>query len=91
LKKSSGELIFARATIIYILEVIIFGSVWFLLKKITKLKFFLKKPKPVSVRFFRTKTGLARFFPVLARFGSVFSDLARFFWFQAYKTEIKPN
>jgi hypothetical protein len=91
LKKSSGELIFARATIIYIyiLEVIIFGSVF--IKKNNQTEIFLKKPKPVSVRFFRTKTGLARFFPVLARFGSVFSDLARFFRFQAYKTEIKPN
>jgi len=74
--------------------VIIFGSVRFLSKKVTKPNFFLKKNRnqtetgsnrPVSVRFFRAKTGsnrfgsvfsvLARFFPVLARFGLVF------FWF----------
>jgi hypothetical protein len=52
-------------------------------KKITKPNFFLKKTetgsnRPVSVWFFRTKTGstgLAQFF----LFGSVFSGLARFF------------
>jgi hypothetical protein len=36
------------------LGVIIFDSVWFLSKKVTKPKFFLKKPKPVQtdrVRF----------------------------------------
>jgi hypothetical protein len=75
------------------LGVIIFGSVRFLSKKITKPKFFFvkKKPKPNqnrvkptgfgSVRFFRAKTGSNRFgsvFPVLARF---FPVLARFFWF----------
>jgi len=65
--------------------VIIFYSVWFLSKKITKPKFLKKKPKPNrnrvkptgfgSVRFFRAKTGSNRF-------GSVFSVLARFsqFW-----------
>jgi len=69
--------------------VIIFGSVRFLSKKVTKPKFFfLKKktetePKPGqtdrfrfgSVRFFRAKTGSNRF-------GSVFPVLARFsrFW-----------
>jgi len=51
--------------------VIIFGSVRFLSKKVTKPKFFFLKKKtetgsnrPVSVRFgfFRVKTGLARFF-----------------------------
>jgi len=64
--------------------VIIFGSVRFLSKKVTKPKFFFlkKKPKPNrnrvkptgfgSVRFFRAKTGSNRF-------GSVFSVLARFF------------
>jgi hypothetical protein len=58
--------------------VIIFGSVWFLSKKVTKPKFFLKKnPKPGqtdrfrfdSARLFRAKTGSNRFgsgFPVLA-------------------------
>ena len=68
------------------LGVIIFGSVRFLSKKITKPKFFFvkKKPKPNqnrvkptgfgSVRFFRAKTGSNRF-------GSVFPVLARFFWF----------
>jgi hypothetical protein len=66
--------------------VIIFGSVRFLSKKITKPK--LKKNqnrfKPTgfgSVRFFRTKTGLARFFFCF------FSVSVWFFWFQAYKTE----
>jgi hypothetical protein len=59
--------------------VIIFGSVRFLSKKVTKPKFFLKKKtetgsnRPVSVRFgfFRAKTGSNQFgsvFPVLARF-----------------------
>ena len=77
-----------------------FDSVF--IKKIIKLNFFLKKPKPIqtnrfqfgSVRFFRIKTSLARFF----RFGSVFFPvfffglgLVRFFWFQAYKTETEPN
>jgi hypothetical protein len=60
--------------------VIIFGSVRFLSKKVTKPKlfFFEKKtetePKP-------GQTGLARFFPVLARFFKVwlgFFGLARF-------------
>jgi hypothetical protein len=79
--------------------VIIFGSVRFLSKKVTKPKYFFfekkteTEPKPGqtdrfrfgSVRFFRAKTGLARFsrfFPVLARFfrfGSVFSVLLGFF------------
>ena len=70
---------------------IIFGSVRFLSKKVTKSNFFFEKKtetgsnRPVSVRFFRAKTGsnrfgsvfsvLAWFFPVLARFGLVF------FWF----------
>jgi hypothetical protein len=59
--------------------VIIFGSVWFLSKKVTKPIFFLKQKtetgsnRPVSDRFgfFRAKTGSNRFgsvFPVLARF-----------------------
>jgi hypothetical protein len=63
--------------------VIIFGSVRFLSKKVTKLKFFFeKKPKPNrnrvkptgfgSVQFFRAKTGSNQF-------GSVFLVLARFF------------
>jgi len=66
--------------------------------KNNKIEFFFKKTetgsnRPVSVWFFRTKTGLARFFPVwldfflvffLFRFGSI-----RLFRFQAYKT--KPN
>jgi hypothetical protein len=67
--------------------VIIFGSVQFLSKKVTKPKFFfLKKktetePKPTgfgSVRFFGKKpvqTGLARF----SRFGSVFSGFGSVF------------
>ena len=67
---------------------IIFGSVRFLSKKVTKPKLFFLKKKPNrnrvkptgfgSVRFFRAKTSSNRFgsvFPVLAwffRFGSVF-------------------
>ena len=59
------------------LEMIIFGSVRFLSKKVTKPNFFIKKAetgsnRPVSVQFFRTKTGSNRFDLVLARFGSVF-------------------
>jgi len=74
--------------------VIIFGLVWFLSKKITKLNFFFKirnRVKPTgfgSVQFFRAKTGSNRFgsvFPVWLGFGLVFSVLARFFpvlaWF----------
>jgi len=77
------------------LGLIIFGSVRFLSKKITKPKifFFEKKNRnrtetgsnrPVSVRFFRAKPVLARFFPVwlgFSGFGSVFFGLARFFRF----------
>ena len=90
---------------------IIFGSVRFLLKKITKLKFFFEKKtetgsnRPVSVRFFRAKTGsnrfgsvflvLARFFPVLARFFSVFSGfLSVSVWFGFFSflfIKPKPN
>jgi hypothetical protein len=60
------------------LVVMIFGSVWFLLKIIIKLNFFFKM-KPVQTdrfwfSYFRTKTG---FF----WFGLVFFGLARFFWF----------
>jgi len=61
--------------------VIIFGSVRFLSTKVTKPKFFFlkKKPKPGQTDrfrfgFFMAKTGSNRF-------GSVFSVLARFFWF----------
>jgi len=79
--------------------VIIFGSVRFLSKKVTKSKFFLKKTEtgsnqPVSVRFgFLGKkpvqTGLLGF-PVWLCFGSVFFGfgLVRFF---AYKTKTEPN
>jgi hypothetical protein len=72
--------------------VFIFGSVWFLSKKVTKPNLKKKKTetgsnRPVSVRFFRAKpvqTSLARFF----WFGSVFfgffgSGSVRFFRFQA--------
>jgi len=71
----------------FILGLIIFGSVRFLLKKIIKLKFFLKNTetssnRPVSVQFdflgqkpdWLSFSGFARFF----RFGLV---LARFFVF----------
>ena len=67
---------------------IIFGLVWFLSKKITKLKFFFEKKtetgsnRPVSVRFGflwqkPVQTGLARFLG----FGSVFSGFGSFFRF----------
>jgi len=76
--------------------VIIFGSVRFLLKKITKPKFFFEKKtetgsnRPVSVRFGflgqkPVQTGLARFFRFWLGFLGFFrfgSILARFFfWF----------
>jgi hypothetical protein len=76
----------------FILGVIICGSVWFLLKKITKLKLKkkTKKPKPnrnwfkptgfSSVRFFRTKTGSNRFDSVFSDLAHFFSVLARFFF-----------
>jgi hypothetical protein len=84
--------------------VIIFGSVLFLSKKVTKTGFKKKqKPnrtssnRPVLVRFgyFRKKpvqTGLARF-SVWLGFFSVFFGLGSvwFFRFQAYKTETEPN
>ena len=106
---------------------IIFGSVRFLSKKVTKPKifFFEKKTetgsnRPVSVRFgsfFKEKTGSNRFGSVFSGFGSVFSvwlgcsglarfwpGLARFFFwffvgfgsvrffqFFVYKTETEPN
>jgi len=63
--------------------VIIFGSVRFLLKKITKPIFFKKNPKPVQTDWFRVglvfwtkpvQTGLARFF----WFDSVFPVWVRF-------------
>jgi len=68
----------------------LFGFIF--IKKIIKLNFFKKKPKPnrnrfkltgfSSVRFLEQKpvqTGLTRFFPVWLGFGLVFSGLARFF------------
>jgi hypothetical protein len=82
------------------LGVIIFGSVRFLSKKITKLNFFFlkKKPKPNrnrvkptgfgSVRFFRKKpvqTGLARVF----RFWLGFFPVSVRFGFSVIKP--KPN
>jgi hypothetical protein len=72
--------------------VIIFGLIRFLSKKVTKPNFFFFKKteigsnRPVSVRFFREKTGSNRFgsvFPVLTRFSRffpVFFGLARFFF-----------
>ena len=71
---------------------IIFGSVQFLLKKITKLKFFFfknrnrVKPTGFGSVFLEQKpvrTGLVRFFRFwlcFLGFGSVFSGLARFFF-----------
>jgi hypothetical protein len=91
--------------------VIIFGSVRFLSKKVTKLVKKKKKPnrfKPTSFGSVILEQKLV--FPVwlgffcLARFfwfGSIFFGSARFFFFglgsirffqfQAYKTETKPN
>jgi hypothetical protein len=69
------------------LELIIFGSVRFLLKKVTKPKlfFFLKTEtgsnRPDSVRFFREKTDSNRFGSVFARFFQFGSVFARFFRF----------
>jgi hypothetical protein len=84
--------------------VIIFGSVWFLSKKVTKLNFFLKKNrnrvKPTGFgSVFWAKTGSNRFglvFSVLARFFSVLLGFfgfgsVRFFRFFASKTETEPN
>jgi len=70
--------------------VIIFGLVWFLSKKVIKLKFFKKKPKLIqtdrvqfgSVQFFRKKISSNRFgsvFSVWLGFRSVFSGSA-WFW-----------
>jgi len=77
----------------WVVGVIIFGSVRFLSKKVTKLKFFKKtKPKPGQMDRFQfdflgKKTSSNRFgsvFPVLARFSRFlarfFSVLARFFF-----------
>ena len=93
--------------LVYIKWVIIFGLIWFLLKKIIKLNFFNKKTetglnRPVLVRFssfLRQKsvqTGFARFgsvFTVFFWFGLVFSGLSSvlFFQFQAYKTELNRS
>ena len=89
---------------------VILGSVWFLSNKNNQIEFKKKTEtgsnRSVSVRFGfleqkPVQTGLTRFFSGLARFGSVFSSLARFFLFgfgsvrffrfQAYKTEPEPN
>ena len=70
--------------------VIIFGSVWFLSKNKNQIKIFLKKKtetgsnRPVSVRFFRTKTSSNRFgsvFPVWLGFLGFFQFGSVFFWF----------
>jgi hypothetical protein len=71
-----------------ILGLIIFYLIWFLLKKLN-WNFWFGSNRPVSVRFFRTKIGSNRF-------GSVFSDLARFFssffWFGfLYIRLVKPK
>jgi len=74
-----------------LLGVIIFGSIRFLSKKVTKPNFFLKKTETesnrlVSVRFFRAKTGSNRFGSVFSGFLSV-SVRFGFFGFLF----IKPN
>jgi hypothetical protein len=60
--------------------VIIFGSIQFLSKKVTKPKFFLKKkPKPGQTDRFQFGSVFLGKKPVGSnRFGSVFSVLARF-------------
>ena len=77
-------------------EVIIFGSVWFLSKKVIKPKFFFeKKPKPSQTNRFRfgflgkkpVQTGLARFF---FRFFSVLVSV-RFDFFSFLLIKPKPN
>jgi hypothetical protein len=76
-----------------LIGVIIFGSVRFLSKKITKPNFFKKKPKPVQTDRFRFDLVFLeknRFKSVWLEFDSVFSGLPRFFRFQAYKTETRP-
>jgi hypothetical protein len=71
--------------------VIIFDLVWFLLKKIIKLNFFLKKSKPVQTDQFwfsflgqkPVQIGLAWFFrfgSVCFLFGSVFFSLGSVFF-----------
>jgi len=67
-----------------------FGSVWFFRTKTNSNRFgsfFF-----ILAQFFSVWLG---FFSVLARFFSDFFQfgfgLVRFFWFQAYKTETKPN
>ena len=83
-----GRILYVQGFVYH--RVIIFGSVQFLSKKVTKPNFFFKKtetePKPgqtdwfrcSSIRFFRAKTDSNRFGSVLARF---FPVLARFFRF----------
>ena len=77
-----------RINIRFILGVIIFGSIRFLSKKVTKPNFFFKKkPKPGqtdrfrlwSVRFFRAETGSNRLGSVFSGFGSVFPVWLCFF------------
>jgi len=79
-----------------LIGVIIFGSIWFLSKKVTKPKFFFFKKnqnrtetgsnRSVSVRFFRAKTGSNRFGSVFRfwlgflGFGSVFSGFCSVFF-----------
>jgi len=82
---------------------VIFSLIWFLLKKIIKLNFFKKNRnqteigsnRPVSVRFFRTKTGSNRFGSVSARFFAgltwFFSVWVRFGFFSFRLIKPKPN
>jgi ATP-dependent Zn protease len=79
--------------------VIIFGLVQFLSKKNNQIDFFKKNTETGSNRFdtvflvwlgFFIFFGFARFFSRSAQFFSGLGSI-RFFWFQAYKTKIKPN
>jgi hypothetical protein len=91
LKDPLQVIICFRAFSYFLVGVIIFGSVRFLSKKVTKPKFFFLKKKNRnrvkpngfgSVRFFRAKTGSNRFdsvFSVWLGFGSVFPIWLGFF------------
>jgi hypothetical protein len=77
--------------------VIIFSSIRFLSKKVTKTGFLKKnktKPKPVQTDRFRFGSiilGKNRSKPVwldFFRFDSVFFGSVRIFWFRAYETEL---
>jgi hypothetical protein len=89
--------------VVFLVEVIIFGSVRFLSKKVTKPKFFLKKtetePKPGQTDRFRfgflgkkpVQTGLARFFRFWLGFFLFWFGSVRFGFFGFLLIKPKPN